>query len=51
MARKDGSPRSVRTGYTPMTKSGFCQFPSPSSHSFCSTPCDCDCHKVDAAKS
>lgn len=30
-----------------MTRSGFCQYPSPGSHVFChqgKLPCDCPCH-------
>lgn len=44
--RNDGQPRTLASNYVPMTKSGHCQFPSPSSHKFCTMgTCTCECHK------
>lgn len=36
----------------PMTKSGFCAWPSPGSHTYCNErglKCDCPCHADPAA--
>lgn len=44
---KSGKPRSLPTAYTPMTKSGHCQFPSEGSHDYCASKgfnCSCSCH-------
>jgi hypothetical protein len=45
--RKDGKPRHLPTDFVPMSKSGFCAFPSVdgTSHTFCrKAGCDCTCH-------
>lgn len=49
--RKDGKPRILGGVYVPMTKSGFCEFPSfdGTSHIYCKrVGCTCTCHNSDA---
>jgi hypothetical protein len=47
MARKDGKPRGLPQGFQPLTRSGFCAFPTTGqdNHNCHVKRCDCDCHK------